>query len=371
MRPILCVLGVCGAIAIAPAQAWAVPSAQDVSGSALQGTSAGLTLRGGSNLDSPVSFSIVSGPSHGSLGPIGSPSCSINPGVTDCTAAVIYTPDPGYSGSDAFTYRVGDADGTVDATASIAVLPAPPPGFTDTGFTGADPGTSASLTLPGITGTLTNPGSAPRTAYFVLATYPPSAANTVYDVRAISVSSGAQLTVTFRYAGDIAPTLLFLNSLTGTLEPVRSATYLVDPDAHTVTVVFDQGSTPTLTGLTGTRFEVGPLPRIERLRVQPSCAASSAHPPSLRLSLSASARVDLSVARRKGSGDRASCGRHRHAGRHAAARFERPRRLSRELQAGKSRIRLPRLAPGAYRVKVTATNSNGSSSATTNLLVTR
>src|SRR5690242_9332111 len=124
MRPILCLLGACAAIAIAPGQAWATPSAEDVSGSTLQGSSTDLTLSGESNLDSPVTFSIVTGPAHGSLGSIGSASCAINPGITHCTAPVTYTPDSGYSGPDAIIYRVGDADGTADASASITILPA-------------------------------------------------------------------------------------------------------------------------------------------------------------------------------------------------------------------------------------------------------
>ena len=369
MRPIVCLLVACGVLAIAPAVAWAMPNAQDVSAGTAEGTAAGITLRGGSNLDSPIIFSIVSGPAHGSLGPIGSPTCTFNPGETDCTAAVIYTPDPGYSGPDSFTYSVGDSDGTVDATASIAVVPAPPPGFTDTAFTGADPGTSATLTLPGIQGTLLNPPSAAGPAYFVLATYPPNAGNTVYDVRSVSTGPGAQLTVSFRYSGDIAPTVLFFDPKTGTLTPVRSTTVLVDPDAHTVTVVLDQNSFPTLSALTGTRFEVGPLPRIGQLKVQPGCASSGGPRADLRLTLSTAANVKVSIERRKGSAGRTSCARHRSRGR-VPARFERPHRLSRQLPAGKSKIRLPRLGAGSYRVKATATSANGSASETRTLIVT-
>src|SRR5262249_30153540 len=144
-------------ICIAPGAAWAIPSAQDVGAGTQQPDPVVVTLHGGANLHSPVNFSIVGGPSHRALGSIGSPSCSINPRFTDCTAPVTYTPDPGYSGDDGFTYRVGDADGTVDATASITVVSLPPPGFNATAFAPVPPGVSATLTLPGLQGTLSNP----------------------------------------------------------------------------------------------------------------------------------------------------------------------------------------------------------------------
>jgi hypothetical protein len=366
VRPIVCLLSACGLIAIAPSTAWATPSAQDVSVNTTPGIPVQISLQGSSNLDSPIGFSIIGVPAQGPLGPIGSPSCTFNPGVTNCSATVTYTPGTNASGIDGFTYGVSDSDGTAVATASIAVVPVPPPGYTDSAFTTADPGVTATLGLPGINAALTNPG--PATALVVLATYPPNGANAVYDVRTVSPTDSAQLKVTFSYSGDAPPVLLYQDRLTGQLRPVQSSTYVVDPIAHTITVVFDQSSTPTLRGLNGTRFEAGPLPRIEQLEVRPGCAASGERA-SLRLSLSQAATVDVSVARRKGSSGRASCARHRSRN-HAPAHFERARRLNRALPAGQSKIRLPGLAPGAYRVEATATSTNGSASETRTLTVT-
>jgi hypothetical protein len=54
-----------------------------------------------------LNFVIASGPAHGSL---------------DCTATCEYTSDPGFIGTDTFTYRVADGNGGTDsATASVQV----------------------------------------------------------------------------------------------------------------------------------------------------------------------------------------------------------------------------------------------------------
>jgi hypothetical protein len=376
-RLILCLIGTCGVFGIAPAQAWATPSAQDISAGTPQDLPVVVTLRGGSNLDSPVTFSIVTGPAYGSLGSIGTPNCSINPGVTDCTAPVTYTPDPGYSGPDSFTYRVGDADGTADATASITVVPPPPPGYNGSAFTAVDPGTAATLTLPGLQGTLTNPGSAAGSAFFVIATYPEDGASLPYDVRVLSADPGDKLVVIFTYpAGAGFGGLSFFDPASGTMRPVQnsaSSPLVVDPVAHTVTVVLDSTSFPSVLQLSGTRFIASgksPAPRLNRLRVHPHCvAAGSTRSASIRFSLSEAARVDVSLQRKRGSENRSSCAARGHRRRQAHARLERARRLSRDLPAGSEGIRLPRLAPGAYRVKLTASNANGASSRARALLV--
>jgi hypothetical protein len=57
----------------------------------------------------PLTYSIVTGPTHGTLGTI-------------IGATVTYTPAPGYTGSDSFTFKANDgkSDSNV-ATVSIAV----------------------------------------------------------------------------------------------------------------------------------------------------------------------------------------------------------------------------------------------------------
>ena len=80
----------------------------------VQNTSRAITLTGSDPDADPITFAIVTGPSHGSL--TGSP------------PSVIYSPVSGYTGADSFTFKVND--GQVDsavATVSINIIPPPPP----------------------------------------------------------------------------------------------------------------------------------------------------------------------------------------------------------------------------------------------------
>jgi hypothetical protein len=68
----------------------------------------------------PITFSIVSGPTNGSVGTIGTPTCS----NFACSATVTYTPGSNYHGADSFTFKV--SDGTSDSntsTVSITISP--------------------------------------------------------------------------------------------------------------------------------------------------------------------------------------------------------------------------------------------------------
>lgn len=101
--------------------------ATDSSAETRQNIPATLLLRGTAPSGVSLTFSIVSGtgPSHGSLGSVtqgtGSP-------VRDAT--VVYTPDSGYTGSDAFQFRACGTIGTStvcdDASFNITVGEAPP-----------------------------------------------------------------------------------------------------------------------------------------------------------------------------------------------------------------------------------------------------
>jgi hypothetical protein len=451
------------------AEAAATPYAESAAGTTKEGTPVELSLSGGSDLDVTVSFSIVSGPAHGTLGPIGAQDCSPSGGGVNCTARVTYTPAPGFFGFDDFTYAVDDGTGTANGAGSIDVRPAPglpdatfvnlgntfsatashlTPGATVDWGDGSPEGTltvnpdgTAALThtylaegtftvavtnhngpfddtsttlvfmtLPGVststfgvvgpgeTGTLSLPNALQATlthdpagatpAILYLALYgtnpgPPGSvdpsvpvgvvvASAVYDVRVTGAAGGDRLTVTYAIPpGTALASLLFFNPVTNSFVPVNGSTvvpnsYSVDEAAHTVTVIFDQTSFPTLTRLGGTRFAVlGKMeaPRIDRLRVRHRCSTSSERGgPSLRISLSQAASVHLSIQRRKGSRDRSRCRRHGHRRGRGAARFERPRRVSQRLPAGSSTIsRRLRLGPGSYRVTVTASNANGTS----------
>src|SRR5207248_7676750 len=99
------------------------PTADAKSVTTAEDTAKTVTLTGSDIDGDPLTFAIVSGPTHGTLGSIGSVTCT---GTTpnNCSANVTYTPAPNFNGSDSFTYKVND--GTVDsvgATVSITVTP--------------------------------------------------------------------------------------------------------------------------------------------------------------------------------------------------------------------------------------------------------
>jgi len=80
----------------------------------------------------PITFSIVTGPAHGSLSAIFN--------ATPTSAQVTYTPDANYNGSDSFTFKADDGQGgTSTGTVSITITPVnDPPTFN----LGANPVTS-------------------------------------------------------------------------------------------------------------------------------------------------------------------------------------------------------------------------------------
>jgi hypothetical protein len=82
----------------------------------------------GSDLDTcDLGFAIVTPPGHGSVGAVANAPCALGLPSSD-TATVPYAPATGYSGDDAFTYRVTDALGqSATATIAVTVRPLAPP----------------------------------------------------------------------------------------------------------------------------------------------------------------------------------------------------------------------------------------------------
>ncbi|MFZ5814572.1 MAG: S8 family serine peptidase [Bacillota bacterium] len=106
-----------------PAPGNTAPTAGDGSASTQEDQSVAITLSGSDAEDCELSFSIVSGPSHGSVSTPSGTTCTAGTPNADA-ATVTYTPDGNYNGSDAFTFRVTDSAGAYDdATVSLTVSP--------------------------------------------------------------------------------------------------------------------------------------------------------------------------------------------------------------------------------------------------------
>jgi large repetitive protein len=99
------------------------PVANDVIASTNEDTTVTITLSGTDADGDSLTFTIVTPPANGSLGPIIQ--------VTPTSATVNYTPNANYNGLDSFVYQANDGNGGTDnATVSITIAPVnDPPTF--------------------------------------------------------------------------------------------------------------------------------------------------------------------------------------------------------------------------------------------------
>src|SRR5215203_2838203 len=82
-----------------------------------------ITLSGTDEEGDNLTFFIVTGPSHGTLGPIGALTCAGTAPRT-CSANVTYTPDNDYNGFDIFSFKADDGtEGSYPAPVSMLVNP--------------------------------------------------------------------------------------------------------------------------------------------------------------------------------------------------------------------------------------------------------
>src|SRR5918994_6879646 len=88
-----------------------------------ESTAKTITLSGTDEEGDNLTFFIVTGPSHGILGPIGAITCAGTAPRT-CSANVTYTPDNDYNGFDIFSFKADDGtEGSYPAPVSMLVSP--------------------------------------------------------------------------------------------------------------------------------------------------------------------------------------------------------------------------------------------------------
>ncbi len=126
------------------------PTCQPVNTTTPAGQAVTVQLNCTDSTGATVNYTIVSGPSNGTLG-------MINP----TTGQVVYTPNSGFSGPDSFTYKASSSNGNATAqTVSIMVTPVSPPGADLAVALSVAPGQVHYLSPVIYTATLTNHGPA-------------------------------------------------------------------------------------------------------------------------------------------------------------------------------------------------------------------
>ncbi len=109
-----------------------VAAAQSISTN--EDNAATISLSGSDADGNALTFEIVTSPGNGTLGSIGSVTCSSTT-PSNCSAPVVYTPNLNFNGSDSFTFRVKDVT-TFSAAATVSITVNAvndPPSFTSGG----------------------------------------------------------------------------------------------------------------------------------------------------------------------------------------------------------------------------------------------
>jgi RHS repeat-associated protein len=159
------------------------PTANNSAATTAEETPIGITL-GADDIDSTaLSFSVVAGPSNGSLGSISAPSCATvtngtgTPG-SSCTATVTYTPATNYNGPDSFTFKVNDGSLSSNVgTVSIAVNAANDAPVATNDVYNTDEDTALSVVAPGVLGNDNDVDDTQSTLNAALVSGPAHAAN--------------------------------------------------------------------------------------------------------------------------------------------------------------------------------------------------
>ena len=105
------------------------PTVSGISASTNEDTPVIITLRATDIDSTSVTFTIFSGPNHGSLGPVSLSSCMSVPNSdgtlgSSCNVTINYSPAANYYGNDSFTYKANDGDRDSNlGTVLITVLP--------------------------------------------------------------------------------------------------------------------------------------------------------------------------------------------------------------------------------------------------------
>ena len=96
------------------------PVAQPQSVSTGQGAAKAIALFA-SDANSPsLTFSIVAPPLHGTLTPLSAPNCLPSGAGVNCQTSVFYTPTPGFTGTDSFTFKAND--GSLDSNVAAVTI---------------------------------------------------------------------------------------------------------------------------------------------------------------------------------------------------------------------------------------------------------